>query len=48
MTVSRNEAIVKAHAGGGYSMKTIGEFFDLHYSQVSRIISEAKGKTTVG
>ncbi|GGO80451.1 hypothetical protein GCM10011348_17140 [Marinobacterium nitratireducens] len=44
-TSSRNEAIVKAYASGGYSMKALGEFFGLHYSRVSRIISEAKGKT---
>jgi hypothetical protein len=44
ITASRNEAIVKAHASGGYSMKTIGEYFGLHYSRVSRIISEAKDK----
>ncbi|NVK43915.1 MAG: transposase [Oceanospirillaceae bacterium] len=45
MTSSRNEAIVKAYASGGYSMKAIGDFFGLHYSRVSRIINEAKGKT---
>jgi REP element-mobilizing transposase RayT len=45
MTSSRNDAIVKAYASGGYSMQTIGQFFGLHYSSVSRIISEAKGKT---
>ncbi|MFC6672069.1 transposase [Marinobacterium aestuariivivens] len=45
VTSSRNEAIVKAYASGNYSMKVIGEFFGLHYSRVSRIVSEAKGKT---
>lgn len=45
MASSRNEAIVQAYASGGYSMKALGEFFGLHYSRVSRIIREAKGKT---
>lgn len=45
----RNTAIAMAYASGGYSMKEIGTYFGLHYSRVSRIISdggsEAKGKT---
>ncbi len=41
---NRDEAIVKAYASGGYSMKTIGDYFGLHYSRVSRVI-KAKGKT---
>ncbi|UTW12812.1 hypothetical protein [Marinobacterium rhizophilum] len=45
VTASRNEAIVKAPASKGYSMKLIGEYFGLHYSRISRIISEAKDKT---
>jgi len=36
---SRNEAIVTAYASGGYSMKAIADYFELHYSWVSRIIS---------
>jgi hypothetical protein len=45
---SRDEAIVRAYASGGYSMKDIGPHFGLHYSRISRIISKyrkAKGKT---
>lgn len=44
----RDEAIERAYAGGGYGMKEIGQYFDLHYSRVSRIIAgrrKAKGKT---
>ena len=45
---NRNEAIALAYGGGGYGMKEIGEHFGLHYSRVSRIISDqskAKDKT---
>jgi putative transposase len=42
---SRNDAITKAYASGGYTLKEIGTFFDLHYTRVSRIISMAKDKT---
>ena len=42
---SRNDAIARAYASGGYTLKEIGTFFDLHYSRVSRIISKAKDKT---
>lgn len=45
VTSSRNEAIVEAYAGGGYSLKEIGNYFGLHYSRVSRIVRGAKGKT---
>jgi len=43
----RDHAIVLAYRSGGYSMKEIGAFFDLHYSRVSRILKQemAKGKT---
>lgn len=40
----RDTAIFKAYESGGYSMKSIGDYFALHYSRVSRII-KAKGKT---
>ena len=40
----RDVAIVKAYESGGYSMKTIGEYFKLHYSRVSRIV-KARNKT---
>ena len=42
--IKRDEAIAKAYASGGYSMKEIGKHFRLHYSRVSRIIN-AKDKT---
>lgn len=42
---SRNAAIVSSYKGGGYSLKEIGEYFNLHYSRVSKIVKEAKGKT---
>jgi putative transposase len=41
----RNQAIVAAFASGGYTLQAIGEYFGLHYSRVSRIVSRAKGKT---
>jgi putative transposase len=42
---NRNIAICNAYASGGYSMKQVGEYFGLHYSWVSRIISKANNKT---
>jgi putative transposase len=44
-TRDRNQAIVAAFASGGYTLQAIGEYFGLHYSRVSRIVSRAKGKT---
>ncbi|MDT8403638.1 REP-associated tyrosine transposase [Sulfuriflexus sp.] len=41
---SRDEAIRLAYASGGYSMKVIGEYFDIHYSRVSRILKNARAK----
>jgi hypothetical protein len=44
----RDEAILRAYASGGYSLKKIGDHFGLHYSRVSRIVKQrrlAKGKT---
>lgn len=44
----RDEAIAQAYASSGYGMKEIGDHFGLHYSRVSRILTElkrAKGKT---
>ena len=40
----RDEAITKAYESGGYSMKDVGDYFELHYSRVSRIV-KAKRKT---
>lgn len=42
---SRDEAIISAYASGGYTLNEIGEYFELHYSRISRIVSRAKGKT---
>lgn len=40
----RDEAIVAAYKSGAYSMKEIGEYFELHYSRVGRIIKKSKVK----
>lgn len=37
----RNLAILKAYESGHYSMQEIGNFFELHYSSISRIISSS-------
>jgi REP-associated tyrosine transposase len=42
---TRNEAIVIAYASGGYSLKEVGDYFELHYSTVSGIIKNHKSKT---
>ena len=39
------DAIVFAYASGGYSLKEVGEYFNLHYSTVSGIIKGHKSKT---
>ena len=39
---SKHEAIVKAYQSGGYTQKQIGNYFGLHYSQISRIIAKHK------
>ena len=44
----RNTSIIKAYASGGYNMKEIGDYYNLHYSRISRIIKGtvmAKSKT---
>ncbi len=45
----RDVAITMAYKSGGYSMKEIGDCFDLHYSRITRIINLisliAKNKT---
>ncbi|MBQ0799291.1 MAG: hypothetical protein KBT63_08380, partial [Porticoccaceae bacterium] len=35
---SRNEAIVLAYASGGYSYQELGEYFNLHFTQIGRIV----------
>ena len=42
---SRNEAIFEAYRSGGYSMKDIGDYCDLHYSTISGILRNHKSKT---
>jgi putative transposase len=44
---SRDEAILKAYASGGFTQREIGQHFGVHYSRVSRIVrgrTRAKGK----
>ncbi len=42
--VNRDTAICKAYESGAFSMKEIGDYYELHYSRISRII-KAKSKT---
>ena len=35
--IDRNTAISKTYESGGYSLKEIGDYYNLHYSWVSRI-----------
>jgi len=45
---NRNEAILASYNSGGYSMKEIGDYYGLHYSWISRVIShdrKASNKT---
>lgn len=42
---SRNRAIVRAYESGGYTLKEIADYFDLHYSTVSVIVKNSKSKT---
>lgn len=39
---TRNDAIVAAYCSGGYTLKEIGSYFNLHYSQVSKIVAKVK------
>jgi len=41
----RDAAIVNAYQSGGYTLKAIGDYFDLHYSTVSGILKNHKSKT---
>ncbi len=36
---SRNEGIILSYQSGGYSMKQIADYFDVHYSTVSRAVN---------
>ena len=42
---NRNESIVNAYLSGGYSLKEVGDYFDLHYSSINGIASNHKSKT---
>ncbi len=44
-SANRNAAIVNAYRSGAYTLKELGEYFDLHYSTVSGIIKSHKSKT---
>jgi putative transposase len=39
---TRNEVIIKAYQSGGYTMKQIGDYFEVHYSLISRIAAASK------
>lgn len=39
---SQHEAIFNAYQSGGYTQKQVGDFFGLHYSQISRIVAKYK------
>lgn len=39
-TLNRNESIKTAYPGGQCILKEIGVYFNLHYSQISRIIKK--------
>ena len=39
---NRDDAIRAAYATGGYTLKDIGDYFQLHYSRVSKIVSKRK------
>jgi hypothetical protein len=48
----RDRAMAATYASGGYTMREIGDYFGVHYSRVSKILSrlasrapEARGKT---
>jgi len=41
----RNRAIARAYHSGGYTLREIGAYFNLHYSTVSSIIKKSKSKT---
>ena len=42
---SRNECVVNAFTNGGYSMKEIGNYLNLHNSTISKIIKRSRFKT---
>ena len=42
---NRNQAIARAYNSGGYTLKEIASYFNLHYSTVSVIVKNSKSKT---
>ena len=42
---NRNQAIARAYQSGGYTLKEIASYFNLHYSTVSVIVKNSKSKT---
>jgi hypothetical protein len=42
----RDEAIYRAYASGGYSLKEIGDYFGLHYSRISRVLQKQRVTVT--
>jgi len=41
-TVDKHQVIYNAYRCGGYTQKQIGDYFGLHYSQISRIVAKYK------
>ncbi len=39
---TRDEAIIAAYRSGGYSQKQIADYFELHYSWVSRVVKKSE------
>ena len=41
-TFDKHQAIYNSYRCGGYTQKQIGDYFGLHYSQISRIVEKYK------
>ena len=41
-SANKQQAIYHAYRSGGYTQKKIGDYFGLHYSQISRIVATLK------
>jgi hypothetical protein len=41
-TLDKHKAIVNAYLSGGYTQKQIGDYFGLHYSQISIFVEKCK------
>jgi DNA-binding MarR family transcriptional regulator len=39
-STNRNAVIIAAYQSGGYTLKEVGDFFNLHYSRVSKIVAK--------